>query len=437
MKKKVLSAGVLAMVLAASAIAPMAVNADMAESSLTSTTITEYYVMKKDAHVLGGSVTYSVDVKAGTAINGVVNAGVDGVIAGTAVFTDDKDFIDEENVQAGDTPQFDTTKNNDEKYAKAKLTLDFSGVEFPEPGIYRYVVTEFLDSTKKETEKVKTVDVYVYNSEKTPGALEVGAYIIYDGKRTEVPADLPDWAELITERKDDVLEALGKLGIVAPDDLNDLNDEVKRQIGYLIVGEKNDIIEHDQKTHNLTFGKVVTGNQGSKVKYFEFTVNIEGLTPNQKYDVVLPKDGYDYGEGVDMSTVTAGVDGKVTQKFYLKHGEYISINGLDKGFKYEVTEEEAVGYTQQKYLDDGNTIGGIPADLSTLNWDGVDGNDALDDKTVESEVSKDIYTGYVNDKTGKIPTGVLSTVKTSAGVVFLGLAGIAVGAFSLKKKKED
>lgn len=403
---------VSALMIAATVCAPMSAFAESAYGGMVEknqdTELVEYFVLKNKASIQEKSpfeYTFGITTPAkGVAATEELLAVVPGVGAPTfkesnkIEFTKDDSInhtIPEANaVTNGDTPHFKTEDTTDEKYIKKSVKVDFSGITFPEPGVYRYLISE------NDNNVVKTLDVYVYNAVDDNGdpivgedgkqKLEIGSYVMYDGVREEGAQNL---------------------------------DEIK---------EKDNTITHDYDTYDLTFGKIVTGNQGSKDKYFKFTLDLTNVKSGNVYAVDLTNaeetvtvNGVEY---TNPATITVPDDAtSVSTVFYLKHGQYVTVNTIEDGSSYEVSEEN----------EDYASKAGIEKSLSTLNWDGVEGNDALTDLVTATNVTEDVHTGYVNDKTGKIPTGVLSTVKTSAGVIFLGLAGLAAGALSLKKKKED
>lgn len=169
----------------------------------------------------------------------------------------------------------DNTSGN-EKYAKKTLTLDFSTVQFTEPGVYRYLITETgtnqgitndtgVTTTGQNT--YRTLDVYVedyagYLAAKeaaTAGSttgytavngkeLLITGYVLYDGKHDAAPAET--------------------------------GGNVDKSTSYT----------NAYATYDLTFSKTVTGNQGSKDKYFAFTVKIENAVAGTVYDVSYADD---------------------------------------------------------------------------------------------------------------------------------------------------
>lgn len=422
------------------------------------TTLDKYLVMKADANVPNAQFTFSV--APGTAIAADKTSGTLAVLAGigtpaltngTMTFSTADTATAEASKGADDTPVFVTADTSDEKYVKKTLTLDFSGVAFTEPGVYRYLITEagtnqgitngYVDASTTET--VRTLDVYVEDAGTTVAEgtdagkpqLKITGYVMYNGTQTGAP------------------KAEASASAAAPNN------------GAEVAGAtKNDTITNVYSSQDLTFGKVVTGNQGSKDKYFKYTVEISNISAeNAKLSVDLTSADSavpaspnaatktDYAGKVNPAvliadtTKTIAADGytaeavttgeapdtvttyKITAEYYLQHGQYITIQGLPKGASYSVTEDE----------EDYTKTTGIVQKLSTLDWNGESGNDALADAVSGTIADADIHTGYTNDRSGTIPTGILSTVAGSLGIVALGIAGVAGGAVYLKKKKSE
>ena len=427
------------------------------ENDKKATTLDKYLVMKADANVPNAQFTFSV--APGTVIDADKTNGTLAVLAGigtpvlsnggTMTFST-ADTTTAEAAKGTDTPVFVTADTSDEKYVKKTLTLDFSGVAFTEPGVYRYLITEagtnqgitngYVDASTTET--VRTLDVYVEDAGTTVAdgtdagkpQLKITGYVMYNGTQTGAP----------------------KASAATP--------EATPNGAEVTGATKNDTITNVYSSQDLTFGKAVTGNQGSKDKYFKYTVEISNISAeNTKLSVDLSgadsavpaspnaatngnyagkvnpaeliadttktvdADGYTAeavtaGEAPD--TVTAY---KITAEYYLQNGQYITIQGLPKGASYSVTEDE----------EDYTRTSGIAAALSPLNWNGESGNDALNDAVSGSIADADIHTGYTNDRSGTIPTGILTTVAGSLGVVALGAIGVTGGIIYMKKKKSE
>ena len=112
-----------------------------------------------------------------------------------------------------------------------------------------------------------------------------------------------------------------------------------------------------------------------------------------------------------MTQLTVGADGKVTQKFYLQHGQYITIQGIAKDSTYTVTENK------EDYKSEAAVVEGYK------------------DPTTGTVVSTDLNTSYLNTREGTIPTGVIMTVAPFAAVTLLG--GFGIAKLSMKKRRDD
>jgi hypothetical protein len=288
------------------------------------------------------------------------------------------------------------------KYALKTAKLDFSKVQFTEPGVYRYIITE--DGTNQaitnDADLTRVLDVYVNDaSTETEGTLTkkltIAGYVLHSNVDDE-----PDVA---------AGEDFGSTGAYT---------ETKSQ-GFT----------NNYDTSDLTLRKQVTGNQASRDKYFEFTLNIDKAQPNTKYDVVI--DDADATSKTNAATISANAgqtnvtsittdaSGKATQKFYLQHGQQVTVQGIAKDTTYALTENT------EDYKSTANTkdtpVVTTKADTEAAPVDGT-------------IVSTDLTTGYLNTRDGVIPTGVIMTVAPFAAVTLLG----AVGMVTIKmRKKED
>lgn len=204
-------------------------------------------------------------------------------------------------------------------------------------------------------------------------------------------------------------------------------------------------------TYDLTFSKTVTGNQGSKDKYFAFTVTISDAGRGTKYSVSYADDSNaNTTDGnadrtisanpnsattcitsavTQPETLTVGDNGTVSQTFYLQHGQRIAIRGLAKGTSYTITEAPE-DYTPSAVANgEDNKTGDESAVGSAITLT----NNAMSDNYIQGDAVID----FTNERSGVIPTGILSTVAGSAGLIAVGIAGMAGGAFYLKKKKSE
>ncbi len=302
-----------------------------------------------------------------------------------------------------------------------KTSVNFSGVEFTEPGVYRYKITEENANGYSNTAigfdeyNVRILDIYIIDDGN--GVLSYGGSTMTKYKSTDtIPA--PDKLSVPTE-----------------------------------LTNKSSMFINKYPTAGLTFGKEVTGNQGSKDKYFKFTLEINGVA-GTKMSVNYTNAEATISENPNDATTCIDADvtqpseitldnttGKASVDFYLQDGQYITVNGFTPNATYKLKEEK------EEY----NQIKGIAEEVSSLNYDGVQGNDALDDGTLnasgeiegtfviptgETEVASQ-YTGFTNDRSGVIPTGVILSVApwAIAGVVIL--AGVVFFAIRSRKKYEE
>lgn len=357
-----------------------AANTNVAPTSNLTTTFDKYLVMDANANV--PNAEFEFEITAGTAVAategcpaiyaGIVSgskpiigvANEDTVTAGNAV------FMPADNTTSG-TP---TGADNTKKYATKTMTVDFNGISFSAPGIYRYIITEKTDETQQgisyDKTYTRTLDVFVeYVDPDTGGTLKVTSYVLYPGTKTD--------ASVVAEEA------------------------------------KDDGFTNTYTTYDLTLAKTVTGNQGDRDKFFKFTVVISNAVPGTVYDVITPTDGpteTDLEEGDVLSgdgqnvnlnelTVGAAVDpsttGSVTATYYLKHNQSIVIQGLTADTEYTITETDysTDGYSTSYTVQVGDQPASTPSEALTT----AEKTMGTGDNTVT----------FTNHKQGNVPTGIL------------------------------
>lgn len=382
------------------------------------TTFDKFLVMDKQANVPNATFTYAVtagnakaydvagkkfQVLAGVDSDKITMAGVGAADAAANSIV----FKQGDGSDTHDTTKDEYVKNIDaakQKYALKTATLDFSKVQFTEPGVYRYIITESgtNQGITNDADLTRVLDVYVNDaSADVDGAftkkLTIAGYVLHSNENDE-----PDVA---------AGENFGSTGAYTD----------KKSQGFT----------NSYDTSDLTLRKQVTGNQASRDKYFEFTLNIDKAQPNTKYDVVI--DDADATSKANAATIDANAGqtnvtsittdgaGKATQKFYLQHGQQITVQGLAKDTTYAVTENT------EDYKSTANTAAAPVVDTK------ADTEAAPVDGTI---VSTDLTTGFLNTRDGVIPTGVIMAVAPFAVVTLLGGAGV-VTMMMKKNKKED
>ena len=378
------------------------------------TTFDKFLVMDKQANVPNATFTYTVTAGNAKAydVDGKkfqVLAGVDAdkiTMAGVGVADAAANSIVFKQGDGSDT--HDTTKDEyvkdleaGKKYALKTATLDLSKVQFTEPGVYRYIITE--DGTNQaitnDADLTRVLDVYVNDaSTDTEKKLTIAGYVLHSNVDDE-----PDVA---------AGESFGSAGAYTD----------KKSQGFT----------NSYDTSDLTLRKQVTGNQASRDKYFEFTLNIDKAQPNTKYDVII--DEADATSKTNAATIEANAGqtnvtsittdeaGKATQKFYLQHGQQVTVQGLAKDTTYAVTENT------EDYKSTANTK---EAPLVTTK---ADTEAAPVNGTI---VSTDLTTGFLNTRDGVIPTGVIMAVAPFAVVTLLGGAGIVTMVMKRNKKEDE
>lgn len=279
------------------------------------------------------------------------------------------------------------------KFAKHTATVSFEGIRYPEPGVYRYKITETNPAQQGITydeNLTRYLDVYV--EETGSGSLQVEGYILH--------SSLSD------------IHMGSSLGTDGAQDDNKSQGFTNRYQSYW-----------------LEFAKTVSGNQASHDKYFKFHVKIENAVDNTEYTVSLGDD--ENGETQDGSAQAAPAGNRATvytdmvnpvsmkvsngsaeADFYLQHGQKIVIRGIAAESKCTVTE------TAEDYK----------ASYQLNGADAADGNQAV----VET-VSSNQVVAFTNTRSGVIPTGVIVTILPYAVVAMCAAAGIVL----LRRRREE
>ena len=393
-------------------------------SAVTGTNVkfTKYLVVPKQATI--PNMTFEFTITPGTAVDGTastlaVYAGndADRVTGAPTIAADQAAFTTSDSTTNGDADD-GIANSTDKKYASHDVTIDFSGVTFSEPGVYRYLVEEVTPvptGAVHDPELVRTLDVNVIDD---GGDLVINSYVMYYGTVTE--------AQDKTTTKQTA-------------------DKKNAKEAGITTGDKCDSYVNSWPSQNLYVGKKIDGNQASKDKYFRFEISITGANPGTVIgldgsynktdvltsnvnaattildsDIVAPATGYTNPIG----SITADSNGDATIVVYLQGDEYIYLMGLPTGATYSVAEED--------YAADGYAS---TATSSTNKF--TIGSDEYNAPVSGTIADTDIFTGYLNSKNGLIPTGVILSVApwVIAGIVII--AGIAFFAIRSKKKYEE
>ena len=323
------------------------------------------------------------------------------VMAGVGSPTVGKAVYEEADVTSR-APANGVTLNGSQKYSVKTVNVDFSGVSFSEPGIYRYIITmtsadqQAVDYDVQKgvqaTAKKRVLDVYVIDDD---GTLKVDSYALHE-LENEVPAGSEGGSSSVSAEHEKL-------------------------------ADKSEGFVNIYATQDLGFGKEVTGNQGSKDKYFTFTLKITNAAPNTTYFADLSLAEGESGGGIafrgsrgagDPGEFATDGNGTATVNYHLCDGQYVLVKGLPRGCSYVLTEDK----------EDYVSAEGISADLS---WNG----DPFTDPVSGTIASSDIMTGFTNTRNGIVPTGVMMAAAPAAGVFVLGGAGFAA-VLALKRKRD-
>lgn len=283
-------------------------------------------------------------------------------------------------------------------------TIDFTGVTFKEPGVYRYVITEEAADGYTNTGvgydsyNQKILDVYIIDDPTNEGTLKVDSYTILKQNSTS---------------------AIG-----AP-----LSDGTNWDAAL-----KSDTFVNKYPTNTLELKKIVTGNQGSRDQYFAFTIKVEsngaavvedsivvGVSGQDLVPVANNATEYTADEMKKANNITSltGAQLKAGYTMYLQNGDDVTFTGLVENCKFTITEvkkDYAVG-TLLEQTGKADVIGASDSVSSTLD--------------VNSIVT------FTNNKAGTIPTGVILSVApwAIAGVIIL--AGVIFFAIRSRRKFEE
>ena len=202
----------------------------------TSTAFTKDVVVDADANI--PHETFSFTIESGTAQ--VATASTVAIHAGpnpTAVSVGTASFTSNHATTPG-TPGDSTA--TDKKYAEETVTINFSGVTFNEPGIYRYLLKETAGTTTGMTydNRILSLDVYVIDNN---GTLQVTEHVLHEGQ-----------------------------GTISSNSTSGSDGTDVKVNGFI----------NTSASHQIEFGKEVTGNQGSKDKYFAVKIQ---LNPTNGY----------------------------------------------------------------------------------------------------------------------------------------------------------
>lgn len=304
---------------------------------------------------------------------------------------------------------FDAVK----KSCTKTLSIDWTGVEIKEPGVYYWVIEkkqtneEFKDLPEDQQPSNYNETLYLYVYATVAGS---------EGDTTTLDLTVNLYKQQPSGTTID--KVTGE---------NGLNDQ------------------YPSKLLNLKVEKKVTGNQGSHSQYFPIKVKLTAPTSTvaQKYIITgvqetIPANAYDNQNRSNPTTVEVPAEKNVAEfVLWLRHGDVATIDGLLYDTEYLITEnpkdlnndgtaDEDTNYYQASVAVYGSDPGAqVSTDQETGVAQAVDGGVTVADTKVT----------FTNTKSTTVPTGI--DLQTSAPVVCLLMAmGLMLMVFAGKRKEE-
>ena len=288
--------------------------------------------------------------------------------------------------------------NENQKYVSHGVVIDFSGVTFPEPGVYRY----------KASQSAITVGGYTTAAEE----YDICVYVEYvEGKGPQIGG------VVVTPKDDD--DPTGKSsGGEDPKDPDPNDPEGDNKFKGGLDGEINFNNYYGSK-YSITLTKTVTGNQGSRNEEFPFVITLNGDAGT--YYIIADNGVVNGGDSQTGATkIEIGNNGEGSGTVYLHDGESVKIVA-PKGATYTIAET-ANGYITSVKIDNADEITAP---------DKANNGATVTDK----EVTGNITVAYTNHKSGDIPsTGVLLTIAPFVLLMIVGIVGVTV---MMNKKKYE
>ena len=286
------------------------------------------------------------------------------------------------------------------------VQIEFTGVKFAEPGVYRYAISESAANGYNnvgvgyDENPYRILDIYV---EDENGALKIAG--------TRMTKSATDDAE-----------------------------SPANTTGGAYTAVKSDSFINKYPTNTLTVSKTVAGNQGSKDEYFKFTLQLIEDAVKIDNNLVFGIEGQD--GRTDSSEITAnaattanyeiesvrtannvtsltGAQLKAGYDIYLQHGDTVTLSGLVENCQFSVTE------ANNKYdvATVTTKVGETPVNGTAVK--------------VSGKLDKNTTIAYTNTKEGIIPTGILLSIAPWAIAGILLIGGIVFFMARSRSRYED
>jgi len=305
-----------------------------------------------------------------------------------------------------------TEETDEHLYASKSFKLDFTGIAFDNPGIYRYVLTETSNNSYIPASSPLYIDVWVNRAGTDP----VGDATNYN---TCVVAGV-------------VAHTAQKLTITN-------SSSVADKVSYLKSVST-------QKSLNLTMKQTASGNQASKLESYSYAINFTGGTPNAKIT-------YKKNSG-DITSIQLDNNGAASYTFDLLDGDSVVFKCLSEGTGYsaKISDEskakmKSLGLSTGVYIEKDNSTG-TETDSDVVSDDGATNTrigttaDIKDLNTstsvyeiADTHLSANTTVDFKIYKQGAIPTGIIMNVAPYAIALLAGAFGLII--FVIKRREHD
>ena len=371
---------VMATTMALSMSISFAENGNYTEPTVTDNaniTVYKHVLMNEKANVPDETFNFTLRAAQEDEIEDYIKVGIiEGVTTSySTIFT--KDVVKDTAEQVAEYPGIKDKVNTGLKSATKSFNIDFSNVDFKEPGVYRYVLEENKGSNLGMTydEITRYVDVYVQNNQNLNGLV----------------------VESVIMHKD------GESGYIYGLD-NDTDTNKDRE-------GKNEGFVNELTTYDLYLEKILKGNQADMNKSFVFTIEIDtselnGVAKDATYELEVESGT------VEISNIVMS-NGKGSTTVSLGNEDKIVVKDLPKGAKVKITEVNGL-YTAS-YTVDGDTQTSI----------------------VNLIIDDNMSVVVTNTLEGTIPTGVFLAVSPMLAVVVIGVMGMMLVKRNHKEEEED
>ena len=304
------------------------------------------------------------------------------ITVGGQTYNDVKKGIQKENIVVGKV-QFSTSDSleSDNITYKKQFTIDVSGINFTEPGVYAYKVNEegsYIGVTNDDSNFM----MYVFVENKTSGTGVEVAYIVFSKTETT--------GEGTTNTKIDTIT--------------------------------NDYGKNNDSTHGLIIEKIIPAvGLSNKNDQFTIRVKVDSDVAGEKFKIFKAS-----STGVDELVAT--VEDKQEQDLTVTDGTKYIVYGLTEGDAVTVQElENSKGYTATYEVSDNEvTVGGTTKGANVAAGTALPTNGA-----VINSVNDSAKITITNTKESVTPTGVAMDIAPYALMVVL--AGSAAVTFLRKQ----